>query len=436
MSSDFEWETLSLKAAGVTLIDCDHKTPVAVSEGYPYIAIPQLKDGHIRLEGVRRISQSDYETWTKKLAPQEDDVIVVRRCSSGQSAHVPAGLKCAIGQNLVVLRADGKRVFPQYLRWLVRGSEWWSEVAKYINVGAVFDSLRCRDIPNFELPMPPLAEQREISSLLAALDDRISLLRETNSTLEAIAQTLFKSWFISFDPVHAKMEGRIPLGMDEATAGFFPDAVVESELGIVPKGWQVRPVGDVVDLVGGGTPDTKNSSYWNPPLHYWTTPKDLSNITSPVLHNTERKLSDQGLAKVSSGLLPVGTLLLSSRAPIGYLAMTQVPLAINQGYIAFKPGGILPALYMLFWCKQNMEQIKSRANGSTFMEISKKAFRTIPALIPPPAVLKSFTGTVDALFEKIFKNEIQVQILNEVRDALLPKLLSGQVTLPIAAEVQ
>lgn len=433
MTSECEWENLSLKAAGVTLIDCDHKTPEAMADGYPYIAIPQLKDGHIKLEGVRRISHADYENWTKKLAPQADDVIVVRRCNSGQSAHVPAGLECAIGQNLVVLRADGTKIHPKYLRWLVRGSEWWSEVGKYINVGAVFDSLRCRDIPNFELPIPPLAEQREISSTLASLDGRMSLLRETNSTLEAIAHALFKSWFVDFDPVRANIDGRIPEGMDEATAALFPDGFEKSELGAIPTGWRVLPIGEAVDAVGGATPDTKRPDYWEPAVHCWTTPKDLSGIAAPVLLDTERKLSDIGLAKVGSGLLPVGTLLLSSRAPIGYLAITQVPLAINQGYIAMPPGGLLPPLYMLYWCRQNMVNIKGRANGSTFMEISKKAFRPIPALVPPPEIIQAFTNVVQTLFDRLVENEKQAQTLASLRDSLLPRLISGQLHLPEAA---
>jgi type I restriction enzyme, S subunit len=433
MSSEKEWRNLTLKAAGVSLIDCDHKTPSAVADGYPYIAIPQLKDGHITLDGVRRISSADYKEWTKKLEPQEDDVIVVRRCNSGQSAHVPAGLKCAIGQNLVVLRADGKSVLPEYLRWLVRGEDWWSEVGKYINVGAVFDSLRCRDIPNFELPIPPLDVQREISQVLSALDDRITLLRETNTTLEAIAQALFKSWFVDFDPVHAKMQGRAPEGMDEATAALFPDSFEESELGDVPKGWQVTLIGDAVEAVGGATPDTKTPEYWEPAEHHWTTPKDLSGISSPVLLSTERKLSDAGLKKISSGLLPVGSLLMSSRAPIGYLALTQVPMAINQGYIAIPPGGKLSPLFMLFWCQSNMDNIKGRANGSTFMEISKKAFRPIPALVPSHAVLDAFEGVVLHLFARLVENEKQAQSLASIRDTLLPRLISGQISLAEAA---
>lgn len=431
MSSDEEWPRLTLKAAGVSLIDCDHRTPAAQDGGgFPYIAIPQLRDGHIVLDGARRISEADYLEWTKKLSPQADDVIVVRRCNSGDSAHVPAGMKCAIGQNLVVLRADGKKVQPPYLRWLVRGAEWWDEVSKYINVGAVFDSLRCRDIPLFELPVPPLHEQEQISVVLVALDDRITLLRETNATLEAIAQALFKSWFVDFDPVRAKMEGRVPEGMDEATAALFTDALEETDLGLVPKGWSVREVGDVVEAVGGATPDTKNPAYWQPAVHNWTTPKDLSGLNAPVLLATERRISPLGLAKIGSGLLPPGTLLMSSRAPIGYLAISQVPVAINQGYIAIPPGSVLPPLFMLFWCKQNMDTIKGRANGSTFMEISKKAFRPIPLVVPPAAIVSQFQQIAEALFSRLVENAQQAETLAILRDTLLPRLISGQLRLP------
>ena len=277
--------------------------------------------------------------------------------------------------------------------------------------------------------IPDLPTQQEIARTLGVLDDRIALLRETNATLEAIAQALFKSWFVDFDPVRAKMEGRAPEGMDEATAALFSDGFEESELGLVPKGWQVMPIGNAVEAVGGATPDTKNPAYWEPAVHCWTTPKDLSGIAAPVLLDTERKLSDKGLAKIGSGALPIGTLLLSSRAPIGYLALAQVPLAINQGYIAMLPGGLLPPLYLLFWCRQNMENIKGRANGSTFMEISKKAFRPIPALVPAPEIIQTFADVAGRLFDRLIENEKQAQTLATLRDTLLPRLISGQLRL-------
>jgi len=307
---------------------------------------------------------------------------------------------------------------------------------RQFDTGSAQASLNRNLVYPHRVPFPnSKQEQAEIGSILAALDDRIIVLRKTNHTLEAIIEALFKSWFIDFDPLHAKLKGRNSDGIGEEFSELFPEVLEESELGDVPKGWGVLPVGDLIESVGGGTPDTKNLSYWNPPFHCWSTPKDLSGITSPVLFSTERKLSDEGLAKVSSGLLPVGTLLLSSRAPIGYLALTQVPMAINQGYIALLPGGILPPLYMLYWCKQNMELIKSRANGSTFMEISKKAFRSIPALVPRPEIVKAFVDIAQPMIEKIFKNEIQSKQINALRDTLLPRLMSGQLNVPVSLEV-
>jgi len=298
--------------------------------------------------------------------------------------------------------------------------------------GTTHQTIYFPEVKAFHIALPPLSEQQKIVSMLGALDGRINVLRETNATLEAIAQALFKSWFVDFDPVRAKAEGRQPEGMDAATADLFPDSFEESELGLVPRGWMVKPVGDAVDCLGGGTPDTKETSYWEPAEHCWTTPKDLSGLQSPVLLRTERQLSSLGLAKVSSGLLPTGTLLLSSRAPIGYLAIAQMPVAVNQGYIAIPRGGELSPLYMLFWCRQNMEGIKGRANGSTFMEISKKAFRPIPALVPAVDVLDAFANIAEPLFKRLIENERQAQSLTEIRDTLLPRLISGQLRLPEA----
>lgn len=164
-------------------------------------------------------------------------------------------------------------------------------------------------------------EQRAIAAFLGAIDGRSKLLRDTNATLEAIAQALFKSWFIDFEPVRAKQRGIVPAGMDEATAALFPDGLHESEVGDLPRGWLVQPIGEVVECLGGATPDTKDERFWFPAEHAWTTPKDLSGLVSPVLLNTERSISTQGLSRIGSGLLPVGTLLMSSRAPIGYLAI-------------------------------------------------------------------------------------------------------------------
>jgi type I restriction enzyme S subunit len=335
----------------------------------------------------------------------------------------------AYQRTYVIEPLDQKRTSCKYFYYVI--SDLVGHL-KELSVGSATKFLTKTILNGLSVPLPAKKTQDQIAEFLSALDDRITLLRETNATLEAIAQALFKSWFVDFDPVHAKAKGLEPEGMDAATAVLFPDSFEESELGLVPRGWPVKPIGDAAECIGGGTPNTKDPSYWEPAEHAWTTPKDLSGLQSPVLLNTERKLSTLGLAKVSSGLLPAGTLLLSSRAPIGYLAIAQMPIAVNQGYIAIPSGGELSPLYMLFWCRQNMDGIKARANGSTFMEISKKAFRPIPALVPSANVLVAFANVADTLFERLIENERQAQTLTQLRDTLLPRLISGQLRLPEA----
>ena len=430
MSSDRAWDTLSLKNAGVTLIDCDHKTPPAVEDGYPYIAIPQLKDGHISLDGVRRISRSDFEQWTKRLAPRANDVIVVRRCNSGQSAHVPHGLECAIGQNLVVLRADGTRLLPEYLRWLVRGDEWWAEVGKYINVGAVFDSLRCRDIPNFELPIPPLEEQREIAGVLTTIDDRITLLRETNANLEAIAQALFKSWFVDFDPVRARMEGCAPEGMDEATAAFFPDSFEETELGVVPKGWLPHTFRETIDIIGGGTPKTSNSDFWNGSIP-WFSVVDAPNSSDVFVIDTEKHITEAGLNGSSTKILPIGTTIISARGTVGRLALTGCVMAMNQSCYGLR-GKAGDSYFTYFSTTRLVQQLQQRAHGSVFDTITQETFSGVNLAYPAREVIAAFDDSVEPLMSRIRENLQQAQTLSTLRDTLLSRLISGQLRLPEA----
>ena len=429
-----EWKRTSLREAGVTLIDCDHRTPPAADSGYPYVAIPQLKEGRLALADARRILPEHFADWTRKAKPQHHDVILSRRCNPGETAFVPAGLECALGQNLVLLRSDGTKVFPPFLRWLLNGPDWWEQVGTFINVGAIFNSLKCADIPNFKMRLPPLAEQNAIAAVLGALDDKIELNRRMNATLEAMARALFQSWFVDFDPVRAKLDGRSPAALDPATAALFPDTFRDSEAGHIPKGWTLQPVGEVVDCVGGGTPSTAEPKYWEGGTHYWTTPKDFSSLQAPILLDTDRKLTDAGIAKISSGLLPAGTLLLSSRAPVGYLAIAAMPVAINQGFIAMKCNERASNFFMLNWCQTNMAEIESRATGTTFAEISKQNFRPIRVVLPPKELMAAFTAKVAPLYDQITANLQQSRTLATLRDTLLPKLLSGELSLAALRE--
>jgi type I restriction enzyme S subunit len=435
------WPVLTLREAGVTLIDCEHRTPPAAASGYPYVAIPQMKQGRLDLSDARRISAEHFAEWTKKARPRADDVILSRRCNPGETVVVPAGLDCALGQNLVLLRADGTKVHSQFLRWLVRGPEWWNQIGMFLNAGAIFDSLKCADVPNFRLSVPPLPEQRAIAGVLGALDDKIEVNRKTARVLEGIARAVFTSWFVDFDPVrrhpHAAASCKAPAAptLPKPLAALFPTRLVDSVIGEVPEGWRVGKLGEVIEVVGGGTPSTGEPAYWEGGTHAFCTPKDMSSLTAPVMLTTERRVTDAGLAKINSGLLPPGTVVMSSRAPIGYLAITEIPVAVNQGIIAMRCTRGWPASFVLRWCEVHMEQIEANANGSTFQEISKSNFRPIAAVLPDPAVVTAFDRVAAPLHRRVVAFERQSVTLAALRDALLPKLISGELRIADAEKI-
>jgi len=280
--------------------------------------------------------------------------------------------------------------------------------------------------------VPSIPEQRAIAYILGTLDDKIELNRRMNETLEEMARALFKSWFVDFEPVRAKMEGRWRrgqslAGMPADLYDLFPDGMVDSELGEIPEGWEVSEIGREVEVVGGSTPSTKELAFWEDGDIHWATPKDLSNLQSLVLLVTERKITSAGLKKISSGLLPVGTVLMSSRAPVGYLAIAEVPLAVNQGFIAMKCNRRMPRTYVLFWCEENMDIIEANAGGTTFAEISKRNFRPLRITVPDTRVMTTFEDLVVPMFEKISLNENASHTLGDFRDTLLPMLTSGEL---------
>jgi len=272
-------------------------------------------------------------------------------------------------------------------------------------------------------------ERYVLSEFLWGLEQKISTNTAISKTLEEIAQTIFKSWFIDFDPVKAKMNGEKPIGMDDETAALFPDSFEESELGLIPKGWEIAPIGEVIEVGGGTTPSTTNSTYWDGE-HCWTTPKDLSSQNGLITTGSIRKITDLGLAQISSGLLPINSVLMSCRAPIGYISINAVPTAVNQGFITLKNSTEYHCLYLVNWIKANMQEILNRAGGATFAEITRKAFREIPFLIPAPLLLKKYTEVSHPIVMQIQELTRQTDILKSLRDLLLPRLMSGELQIP------
>lgn len=348
----------------------------------------------------RFVSERVYCSEPKKVL-EANDILLSVRAPVGR-VNISKSM-CSIGRGNAGLRMkNGEQTFLYNLL------KHYNKQLHSSSSGTVFSSINKSTIENLPISLPPLAEQKAIARILGSLDDKIELNRQMNRTLEEMAQAIFKAWFVDFEP-------------------FKDGNFINSELGMIPEGWRVERIGDLVDLKGGGTPSTKNNLYWENGIHFWTTPKDLATKKSPILFDTDRKITDEGLAKISSGLLPKDTFLLSSRAPIGYLAISNIPLAINQGYIAIPPNNKLSSEFLYCWTKRNIELIKSRASGTTFLEISKKNFKPIKIVLPPNEIMERFNEIIKPIFEKIKINQKEIETLTQSRDTLLPKLLSGEI---------
>ena len=255
-----------------------------------------------------------------------------------------------------------RKVVPEYAGFYFRSAMFRRQLIAMSSL-STRASLNNEMLNRLTIVLPPTEVQQVIGYILKTLEDKIELNRRMSATLEAIARAIFKSWLVDFDPVYAKLGGRDP-GLPPHIADLFPDRLVDSELGAIPEWWDIIPVGDAVEAVGGATPYTKNPAFWEGGDIYWATPKDLSGLDAPILVDTSRKITEEGLSTISSGLLPSGTVLLSSRAPVGYLAISTVPTAINQGFIAMICNGPISNYFMLNWSHFNMDEIKQRASSS------------------------------------------------------------------------
>ncbi|WP_067582866.1 restriction endonuclease subunit S [Endozoicomonas ascidiicola] len=433
-----------------------------LDRGVPFLTAKLLDDsGNIDFKSAPKLSENKANTFSFGFI-ETGDVLLSHNATIGRVAVVPdIHERMLIGTSLTHFRLNQSKLLPKYL------ASYFSSTGFQNQLASVMSQTTRNQVPitsqrNLSVVIPPIEEQERISHFLNSFDQNIENNRQTNQTLEAIAQTLFKSWFVDFDPVKAKLSVLAAGGSaeeaeraamcaisarDEAslntlqteqpeayaelarTAALFPSAMQDSELGEIPEGWELSEIGKEVSILGGGTPSTKQPEFWDNGDICWTTPKDLSNATDKVILGTERKITKEGLNKISSGILPINTVLLSSRAPVGYLALTKVPLAINQGYIAMRCEQNLPPEYVLLWASSVMDEIKQRASGTTFAEISKKNFKPIKVIVPAKKLLDDFAQRASKIYDQIANQVSENSSLTRVRDTLLPKLLSGELTL-------
>lgn len=296
-------------------------------------------------------------------------------------------------------------------------------------------------------------EQKQIAKILSDLDDKIHLNNQINQTLESIAQALFKSWFVDFDPVRAKivakLEGADPeiaamcaisgksqeelkqMSKDDfaelqASAALFPDELVETELGEVPKGWDKYSLSKMITLIGGGTPKRSEPNYWNGDI-FWFSVKDVPNEGEVFVITTQEKISELGLNKSSTKLLPVGTTIITARGTVGKIALVGYEMAMNQSCYGVQGINGVRQFMTYYLIKNAVEVLKKNTHGAVFDTITQSTFDTVTSIKPSIEMMDLFESKVEKIMGQIKNNLYQNHSLIEIRDTLLPKLLSGEM---------
>lgn len=425
-----EWQTKPLDDCLEVLLDYRGKSPPKSKIGIPVLSARVVKTTGLLRPIEQMIAFDYYATWMVRGFPRPGDVVMTTEAPMGEVIQLDQETaQFALGQRIVCMRGKAKTLDNTFLRYLLTSPTQQSILASFAT-GTTVLGISQKALRSVPVTFPEFPEQQLIGALLGALDDKIELNRRMNETLEATARAIFKDWFVDFGPTRAQMEGRAPYLASDIWS-LFPNAIAEDGK---PQGWSTSTIGQEVEVVGGSTPSTKEARFWGGDIS-WATPKDLSSLSTPVLLSTERQITSAGLSQIGSGLLPVGTVLLSSRAPIGYMAIAQIPVAVNQGFIAMICKRRLPNIFVWLWTQANMETIHQNANGSTFQEISKANFRPIEVTVATPELLRAFDDSARPLFDRIVSNERENRTLAATRDFLLPKLMSGEVRVDDAASL-
>ena len=302
--------------------------------------------------------------------------------------------------------------------------------------GSAQENINLEVLRKLEFPIPPLPLQTQIADYLSVIDDRITLLRETNATLEAIAQALFKSWFVDFDPVRAKMEGRAPEGMDEATAALFPDSLDETELGVVPRGWHATTLADLISQSGGSIQTGPFGSQLHASDYVENgipvvMPKDISHRR--VQPGSIARVPPTDADRLARHKLVPGDVIFSRRGDVerhALISETERGWLCGTGCLLVRSGKKWPSptfLSLLLDAPQSRTWLVQHAVGATMPNLNTGILGSVPVVVPSTALLAAFENIVSGLETRRAQNSDTSQTLSTLRDTLLPRLISGQL---------
>ena len=404
-----------------------------VPRGVPVVPTEGIGRRRLLTEGIPEVAEETAARLSRHRL-KAGDILFARRGvqATGLSAIVtPRQEGWLCGTGAILLRIKGKGVDSEFLSFLLSSEEsvlWLKQHA----VGAVMPNLNEGVIRQIPLTLPPLAEQKAIAAVLGALDDKIELNRRMNATLEAMARALFQSWFVDFDPVRAKLDGRPPAALDPATAALFPASLQDSPLGHIPTGWETSTIGAKLQTVLGGTPSRAKPEYWTDGTVAWINSGKTNEFR--IIEPSEW-ITKEALENSATKLLPLRTTVLAiTGATLGQVSITEIECCANQSVVAIPASEQFPTEFIYPWIEENIEKLIASQTGGAQQHISKGNVEDLVLLCPDGRVVAAYQTKAKPLFDQIAANCFQSRTLATLRDTLLPKLLSGELSTKSVAQ--
>ena len=375
------------------VVDNRGKTVPTAPSGHKLIATNCVTNNALFpvYEKIRYLSEETYQTWFR-AHPIPGDILFVNKGTPGRVCLVPDPVDFCIAQDMIALRADESKIYPKYLFAVLRSREIQQQIYN-TNVGDVIPHFKKQFLDQLLIPIPERSIQESIGDLYYVLSLKAERNKKINDNLEQQAQSYFQELFV-----------------DNAS----------------PE-WTTGTISDLGTVVGGSTPSKAKPEYYTESGIAWITPKDLSNNKSKFVSHGENDITELGLRNSSASIMPEGTVLFSSRAPIGYIAIAAGEVTTNQGFKSVVPKPEIGTPFVYFFLKNTLPVIEGMASGSTFKEVSGSTMKNVPAVIPDAEILAKFSDFCAPIFAQQRTLEEQNQSLAKLRDSLLPKLMSGEI---------
>ena len=417
-----EWKEYKVSDLCHGIYDGPHATPEKTNHGPIFLGISNLCSGRIDLSDVDHLSEESFKKWTRRITPQANDVVFSYETRLGEAALIPDGLRCCLGRRMALMRPNLEKVDPQFLLYVYLSPAFQETITARTIYGSTVNRIALIEFPLYPIKVPSLKIQKSISSILYNIDAKIDNLRRQNETLEEIARSIFKHWFIDFEFPNAD-------GKPYKSSG---GAMVRSDLGDIPEGWRVATLNDCLSLIidyRGKTPK-KLDCDWSMEGIPALSAKNIKNgkiLVEQLVHFADEALYQKWMKDE----LQKGDILLTSEAPLGevYYLASDNKYILSQRLFSLRTKKEFSSAYLYFWLRspEGQNLINRRATGSTVQGIRQSELRNVEVIIPKGEILENASDLWMSILEKIEANYQAINIIIQTRDALLPKLMSGQL---------